>query len=467
MHPISILAHTTPVLKVVSASLQRGEIARPLPHGGDKAEQEETLDFASLFDEAAKNEDIAKPVVEGALEESESEAEPLIDERPEVRDRSDLAKADTSPHGAADRELFAMPEVQDEPIPVQADLPGYAANAATAQDETDATAALPTKSSKKESVAQVIAALAVDHRMTDEMRIGANRVGSTPMTEAVQSQTVAKIQTGSDPVMSQPQAAMTARLESAALGVPRAAKEPLRIGEVAGAQAPASAHPVARIAAEPQQSLPPTRNARLPENTLPDLPRVAGHLAPKQRQTAATVLIPASEAAPVPRAVSDTSRMALSDLPAELFTDTMRPSGTAPLAAHNRPELPGHVARQMAEAMQQAPNRPVELALNPVELGRVRMSISAEEGSIVVHVLAERAETLDLLRRNIDQLGEEFQSLGYASVAFSFGQGTADDGDFENRSDAKPHVMLQLDDVTDNPPLPNTPGTHRGVDIRL
>lgn len=91
----------------------------------------------------------------------------------------------------------------------------------------------------------------------------------------------------------------------------------------------------------------------------------------------------------------------------------------------NRAETPTMIARQMAEALQRLPDRPVEISLNPKELGRVRMNISAAEAGITVTVVAERPETLDLMRRNIDQLTREFQALGYDTINFSFAEGEA------------------------------------------
>lgn len=85
-----------------------------------------------------------------------------------------------------------------------------------------------------------------------------------------------------------------------------------------------------------------------------------------------------------------------------------------------RPELPAPVARLVAEALQAHPGRGVEITLSPEDLGRVRFSLTTAEGAITVHVLTERADTLDLMRRNIEQLGQEFRALGYGDIAFSF-----------------------------------------------
>ena len=68
----------------------------------------------------------------------------------------------------------------------------------------------------------------------------------------------------------------------------------------------------------------------------------------------------------------------------------------------------------------------MELVLSPAELGRVRISMQANDGGMVIQVIAERPETLDLMRRHISDLAQEFRNIGYGSAEFSFGQSTPD-----------------------------------------
>tara|TARA_R100001369_G_scaffold86602_3_gene121244 strand:+ start:155 stop:631 length:477 start_codon:yes stop_codon:yes gene_type:complete len=98
-----------------------------------------------------------------------------------------------------------------------------------------------------------------------------------------------------------------------------------------------------------------------------------------------------------------------------------------------RAEIMPHIARQLVEVMGQAAHRPTEIVLSPEELGRVRMSMLAEDGKITVSILTERPETLDLMRRHIDQLGQSFRSMGYDQISFSFGQG-AQSGDQSSKN---------------------------------
>ncbi|MEM8957493.1 MAG: flagellar hook-length control protein FliK [Pseudomonadota bacterium] len=82
---------------------------------------------------------------------------------------------------------------------------------------------------------------------------------------------------------------------------------------------------------------------------------------------------------------------------------------------------PRGVARQIAEALIAAHENGIDLQLSPEELGRVKLSITPGEAGFLVTVSAERPETLELLRRHIDLLGEEFAALGLGDTTFSFG----------------------------------------------
>ena len=93
-----------------------------------------------------------------------------------------------------------------------------------------------------------------------------------------------------------------------------------------------------------------------------------------------------------------------------------------------RPELPRHLSQQLAQAMQHGGNRPVELHLNPVELGRVKISLQTSDGSVTVHILADRPETLDLMRRHMDLLAQDFRAIGFNKPQFSFAQNGSGEG---------------------------------------
>lgn len=74
--------------------------------------------------------------------------------------------------------------------------------------------------------------------------------------------------------------------------------------------------------------------------------------------------------------------------------------------------------------------RGLELRLDPEELGRVSISMRTEGESLVVRVVAERPETLDLLRRHADQLLQDLRSSGFRDAQMAFGaEGQGPQGD--------------------------------------
>lgn len=98
-----------------------------------------------------------------------------------------------------------------------------------------------------------------------------------------------------------------------------------------------------------------------------------------------------------------------------------RPASQGPLLP---PDLPRHMAIQLATAARSGqPDRPVQVLLNPAELGHVRITLHAGDGRVNVTVIAERPETLDLMRRHIETLAQEFHRIGYRAAEFSFGGG--------------------------------------------
>ena len=98
------------------------------------------------------------------------------------------------------------------------------------------------------------------------------------------------------------------------------------------------------------------------------------------------------------------------------------PAHTPPSALQHAPALAHHAARQIAAAAGHLPDRPVELSLNPEELGHVRLTISLGDSGMSVAIVAERPDTIDLMRRHIHALAQEFRNMGYGETEFQFSQ---------------------------------------------
>ncbi|WP_170290322.1 flagellar hook-length control protein FliK [Rhodovulum strictum] len=98
------------------------------------------------------------------------------------------------------------------------------------------------------------------------------------------------------------------------------------------------------------------------------------------------------------------------------LTDAPRSAAPAPQLA----EAPRPAMRTMAEALHRSADGAVELTLSPEELGRVRLTLAPGEHGITVTINAERGDTLELMRRHADLLGNAMRELGYGEVVLDF-----------------------------------------------
>lgn len=128
------------------------------------------------------------------------------------------------------------------------------------------------------------------------------------------------------------------------------------------------------------------------------------------------------------------------------------------------------VAVAIAQAATALGHQPVELTLNPEELGRVRLTLQAGDGNMAVAIAVERPETLELLRRHIDLLAEQLRDIGYDDLVFSFSGDGGAQSDQDNDDDTTDH---QPSSSTPNPGTSLTPiarislSPENGIDIRL
>ncbi len=99
------------------------------------------------------------------------------------------------------------------------------------------------------------------------------------------------------------------------------------------------------------------------------------------------------------------------------------PSASAP--SISAPQMPNafstSLSAQILPLAQSAQSGAVDLVLSPVELGALRFEIHQNGESVQIVLSAERPETQDLLRRNGDQLLQDFKNAGFSGASLSFG----------------------------------------------
>lgn len=187
-------------------------------------------------------------------------------------------------------------------------------------------------------------------------------------------------------------------------------------------------------------------------------------------QMAATSGVPSS--APVVAAeLSKTTDEAMREVPEPLAaagtvtTEVVRHTAASDLP---QPGLARSAANQIADALRFSKDRVVELRLSPEELGRVKVTMVAGEAGLSTHVLTERPETLELLRRHADMLAAELLDAGYSGLEFSFGR----EGQHESGPDGeRPESSLLPEDERRLDTQVNSTRLHRhtteGIDLRL
>jgi hypothetical protein len=129
------------------------------------------------------------------------------------------------------------------------------------------------------------------------------------------------------------------------------------------------------------------------------------------------------------------------------------PSTPGPVGAGSAQAVPiTALPHVVATAFRDDPAQQVELRLDPPELGSVRFQMDQRSADLVVTIIAERPDTLDLMRRHGDQLLADLRQAGFQGASLSFGtsHGQAGQGMPQTQD-------LATDAPTEPPPFFTTP----------
>jgi len=149
-------------------------------------------------------------------------------------------------------------------------------------------------------------------------------------------------------------------------------------------------------------------------------------------------------------------------------------------ATINAPSIPQNIAQHIATALPKPlsdlGNGTLEIALDPPELGRVRLSLVEVSGTMTLSILADRPETADLMRRNLDILAQEFSRSGLdapnvrvdtggtGSGAGTMGNQHGAPGDaIQEDQPSGPPIEMETVALPNGTPLPS----NRSLDLRL
>jgi flagellar hook-length control protein FliK len=112
----------------------------------------------------------------------------------------------------------------------------------------------------------------------------------------------------------------------------------------------------------------------------------------------------------------------------------------------------------------------MEVALDPPELGRVRLTLVEVGGAMTLSITAERPETADLMRRHLDLLAQEFSRSGLDAPSVRIGgEGAAGNGHGARPDDEPVPARTGIPEPETGQPHPiaAAPDPHRALDLRL
>jgi hypothetical protein len=129
-------------------------------------------------------------------------------------------------------------------------------------------------------------------------------------------------------------------------------------------------------------------------------------------------------------------------------TETRVPQPDTPALA-KAAAMPANLHSQLLTHAPSALQRQVEVLLAPEELGHVKFQIRHIGDSVSVFLSAERPETMDMLRRNGEDLLREFRQAGFAGASLDFGQW----GQQQQPSQQPPAAFALADEFSLAPPI--------------
>ncbi len=101
-----------------------------------------------------------------------------------------------------------------------------------------------------------------------------------------------------------------------------------------------------------------------------------------------------------------------------------------------------HIMNQVSAGLAKGQDGTFEIRLSPMELGRITIQIAETNGVHAATVSAERAEVLDLLRRNENLIETEFEEAGFTDLTFEFND--QNQPDHKNSDDVPRYQMESL-----------------------
>lgn len=170
----------------------------------------------------------------------------------------------------------------------------------------------------------------------------------------------------------------------------------------------------------------------------------------------------------------DLARPAPADIPLGVEATPHRVSdpqlGGPPPTAPSAPQASGvaaQILRTLHDDAPRNPGAPIDIALDPPELGRLRLALTEVNGTLTLSIAAERPETADLIRRHLALLADEFLRSGLDAPSVQVSHQGAGGGGSGRAHLPHPDATVAAPGPAPRPaPAPNR-ATADGLDLRL
>ena len=123
------------------------------------------------------------------------------------------------------------------------------------------------------------------------------------------------------------------------------------------------------------------------------------------------------------------------------------------------------ITAQLPQLLTKAEKQTVELRLDPPELGRVTIHLTTNDQQITAQVVAERVDTIDLMRRHAELLTATLARAGFSEANLSFQQGHGQNGKAEFEQFQNLTELIESEVSTTQ--APTLSGQDGRLDIRL
>lgn len=157
--------------------------------------------------------------------------------------------------------------------------------------------------------------------------------------------------------------------------------------------------------------------------------------------------------------------------PAETASTSRSPESLSSIPS--APPKPASFATQIAHVIRSDEggpgDQPVDITLDPPELGRVRLSLSEVNGALTLAISAERPETADMMRRHLALLLDEFMRSGLDVPTVSIFERGSDAQKGQGGARTFPDGHGRPDGSGEDPSVarPSPQPTAGGLDLRL